>query len=434
MFSSNSQEQDSGSEYKMKFMSIASKDLKELLRDRRGLFFILLLPIFFMLIFSFAFGTMGQNNQPNSIAVVNLDTGVTLPNGTTVNYGNNFTDTMKGLKYQDTDINLFNITQTSESNATNLVKQRNVDLELIIPAGFSQSMVDMAQTVQGTGSAGSMTLNSSTGNVTSKLVIRGDKGYSGFGTSLSILTGAVGSYQDGIIGAMGGVEPQEFIQTSVEGIPGTQSFTAFDYIAPGMMVFAILLLSTSVAAMLTKEVESGTLRRLKLSEMTSFDYLFGGLLPWSLVAGAQIIILLAVAIMFGFHWQGGLNSIILAAIIGVVGGVASISLGMIIASFAKNPPQASQLGTLIAVPVSFLVGAFFQLPQVVIGTFMGQEVQIYSILPWYQIATALRTVLTNGGGWDSIVYNMAAALVLTAILFVLGVYLFSKSRLKSEKT
>ncbi|UTB32585.1 MAG: ABC transporter permease [Methanobacterium sp. ERen5] len=260
----------------MKFMSIASKDLKELLRDRRGLFFLLLLPIFFMLIFSFAFGTMGQNNEPNSIAVVNLDTGVTLPNGTTVNYGDNFTDTMKGLKYQDTDVNLFNITQTSEANASNLVKQRNVDLELIIPAGFSQSMVDMAQTVQGTGSAGAVTLNSSTSNVTSKLIIRGDKGYSGFGTSLSILTGAVGSYQDGVIGAMGGVEPQEFIQTSVEGIPGTQSFTAFDYIAPGMMVFAILLLSTSVAAMLTKEVESGTLRRLKLSEMTSFDYLFGG--------------------------------------------------------------------------------------------------------------------------------------------------------------
>jgi ABC-2 type transport system permease protein len=417
----------------MKFMSIASKDLKELLRDRRGLFFILLLPIFFMLIFSFAFGTMGQNNQPNSIAVVNLDTGVTLPNGTTVNYGDNFTDTMKGLKYQDTDVNLFNITQTSEANATNLVKQRNVDLELIIPAGFSQSILDMEKSVQ-SGGAGAVSLDSSTNNVTSKLIIRGDKGYSGFGTSLSILTGAVGSYQDGVIGALGGVEPQQFIQTSVEGIPGTQSFTAFDYIAPGMMVFAILLLSTSVAAMLTKEVESGTLRRLKLSKMTSFDYLFGGLLPWSLVAGAQIIILLVVAILFGFHWQGGFNSIILAVIIGIVGGVASISLGMIIASFAKNPPQASQLGTLIAVPVSFLVGAFFQLPQVVIGTFMGQPVQIYSILPWYQIATALRTVLTNGGGWNSIVYNMAAAVALTAILFVIGVYLFSKSRLKSEKT
>jgi len=416
----------------MKFMSIASKDLKELLRDRRALFFILLLPIFFMLIFSFAFGTMGQDNQPNSIAVVNLDNGVTLPNGTTVNYGNNFTDTMKGLKYQDSDVNLFNITQTTEDNATNLVKQRNVDLELIIPPGFSQSILEMEQSVK-SGNGAATTLNSSN-SVASKLIIRGDKGYSGFGTSLSILTGVVGSYEDGIIGALGGVEPQAYIQTDIEGIPGTQSFTAFDYIAPGMMVFAILLLSTSVAAMLTKEVEGGTLRRLKLSEMTSFDYLFGGLLPWSLVAGAQIVILLVVAIMFGFHWQGGITSIVLAVIVGIIGGVASISLGMIIASFAKNPPQASQLGTLIAVPVSFLVGAFFQLPQVVIGTFMGQEIQIYSILPWYQVATALRTVLTNGGGWNSIVYNIAAAIGLTTILFVIGVYLFSKTRLKSEKT
>ncbi len=48
----------------MKFLSIASKDLKELLRDRRGLFFILLFPLFFMLIFSFAFGGMGENNAP----------------------------------------------------------------------------------------------------------------------------------------------------------------------------------------------------------------------------------------------------------------------------------------------------------------------------------------------------------------------------------
>lgn len=419
----------------MKFMSIASKDLKELLRDRRGLFFILLLPIFFMLIFSFAFGTMGQNNQPNSIAVVNLDNGVTLPNGTTVNYGDNFTNTMKDLTYQGSDVKLFNITQTTDANATTLVKQRTVDLELVIPAGFSQSILNMEKSVLASNAgAGATTVNSSTTNSTSQLIIRGDKGYSGFGTSLSILTGAVGSYQDGVIGALGGVQPEAFIQTDIEGIPGTQSFTTFDYIAPGMMVFAILLLATSVAVMLTKEVESGTLRRLKLSDMTSFDYLFGGLLPWSLVAGAQIIILLGVAILFGFHWQGGFNSIVLAAIIGIVGGVASISLGMIIASFAKSPPQASQLGTLIAVPVSFLVGAFFQLPQVVIGTFMGQQIQIYSILPWYQIATALRTVLTNGGSWNSIVFNMAAAVVLTAILFVIGVYLFSKTRLKSEKS
>ncbi|MEN6554187.1 MAG: ABC transporter permease, partial [Methanobacterium sp.] len=71
----------------MKFMSIASKDLKELLRDRRGLFFILLFPLFFMLIFGFAYGNMGENNEPHSIAVVNYDQGVTMPGGTNINFG-----------------------------------------------------------------------------------------------------------------------------------------------------------------------------------------------------------------------------------------------------------------------------------------------------------------------------------------------------------
>ena len=82
-----------------------------------------------------------------------------------------------------------------------------------------------------------------------------------------------------------------------------------------MMVFAILLLATTVAAILTREVESGTLLRLKISKMRSFDLLFGGLIPWSLVAGAQVVILLVVAIILGLKWQGSVYSILLAIVI-----------------------------------------------------------------------------------------------------------------------
>ena len=80
-----------------------------------------------------------------------------------------------------------------------------------------------------------------------------------------------------------------------------------------MIVFAILLLATTIAAILTREVESGTLERLKMSKMSSFDLLFGGLIPWSLVAGAQVVILLIVAVLLGLHWQGGITSVILAS-------------------------------------------------------------------------------------------------------------------------
>ena len=83
----------------MKFISIAVKDFKELIRDRRGLFFILLFPIFFMMIFGFAFGGMGDNNTPHNIAVVNLDQGTINSTGSNVNYGNNLITVLEDQNY-----------------------------------------------------------------------------------------------------------------------------------------------------------------------------------------------------------------------------------------------------------------------------------------------------------------------------------------------
>lgn len=419
----------------MKFASIALKDLKEILRDRRSLFFILLFPMMFMLVFGFAFGSMGEQNQPHQIAVVNYDQGATMQ-GENVNFGNNLTTTLRDVKYQNSDVNMFNITTTTESSADQMVKQRTVDAELIIPADFSKSVSALiASTAQS--AAGSTALNTANTN-TSTLIIRGDTGYMGFGTSQGILVGVLSGFQDQLTSEVQSKVtgtasiPQKFIQSKVEGVPGTESFTSFDFIAPGMMVFAILLLATSVAAMLTKEVETGTLRRLKLSKMTSFDFLFGGIIPWSLVAAAQVIILFVVAIAMGFHWQGGATSLILAVIVGVIGGLSSISLGMIIAAFARDAKQASSLGTLIVVPMSFAVGAFFQLPEAVLGNFMGQTIQIYDFLPWTDTLNALRATLTYGGGWNAISFDVTMSLILAVVLFAVGVFLFSRTRLQAE--
>ncbi|HML04674.1 MAG TPA: ABC transporter permease, partial [Methanobacterium sp.] len=265
----------------MKFMSIAIKDLKELVRDRRNLFFILLFPLFFMLIFGFAYGNMGENNEPHAIAIVNYDQGVTMPNGTNMNFGDNITNIIKDVKYQDTDIKIFNVNLTSEKDADSLIKNRTVDAELIIPVNFSKSILNLTP---------------------STIIVRGDTGFMDFGTTQGILAGILEQYQFKLSMKLQNPSsnPQELIQSKIEGIKGTEAFTAFDWLAPGMIVFAILMLSTSVATILTREVDSGTLRRLKLSKMTSFDFLFGGLIPWSLVAAAQVLILLAVAIMIGF--------------------------------------------------------------------------------------------------------------------------------------
>jgi ABC-2 type transport system permease protein len=422
----------------MKFISIAVKDFKELIRDRRGLFFILLFPIFFMMIFGFAFGGMGEGNTPHNIAIVNYDQGtVNTTSGGNISYGNDLISALEDATYENSSVKLFNITTTTDSNAKDLLRQRTVDAELIIPSEFSNSMALLINNtiLSSTGQSSTSTI---TNNSTSTVIISGDTGFMGFGVAQGILVGVMNQYQDGVVNAVKnqiagtpGAEPTKFIDTKVQSIPGTQNFTQFDFLAPGMIVFAILLLATTVAAILTREVESGTLLRLKMSKMSSFDLLFGGLIPWSLVAGAQVVILLVVAIIFGLHWQGDFFSIILAIVIGIIGGVASIALAMIIAAFAKNDRQAANLGTLIVVPTSFLTGAFFQLPGVFLN-FFGHSFQVYDLLPWTHTLTALRSVLIFGSGWSSVSFEVEISAVLTLILFVIGVFLFSRTRLRAE--
>ncbi len=415
----------------MKFISIAVKDFKELVRDRRGLFFILLFPIFFMMIFGFAFGGMGDKNTPHNIAVVNLDQGTTNLTGGNVNFGNNLITSLQDQNYPQSDVKLFNVTITTDSNAQTLLSKRTVDAELTIPANFSDSVQSLINNTILSNTGQTTSANTSTNKITSTLVISGDTSYIGFGVSQGTLVGFLSQYQQGIVTKITGAQPTQYINTSVHSAAGTASFTQFDFLAPGMMVFAILLLATTVAAILTREVESGTLLRLKISKMRSFDLLFGGLIPWSLVAGAQVIILLGVAILLGLHWQGSFYSILLAIIIGIIGGIASISLAMIIASFAKNDRQAANLGTLIVVPTSFVTGAFFPLPAEYVNLF-GHSFQIYDILPWTHTLTALRSVLVFGFGWNTVSNDVIISAILTLILFVIGVFLFSKTRLGAE--
>ena len=414
----------------MKFISIAVKDFKELVRDRRGLFFILLFPIFFMMIFGFAFGGMGDKNTPHNIAVVNLDQGTTNSNGSNVNYGNELTTNLEDQNYEKSDVKLFNVTTTTNSTAQTLLTKRTVDAELIIPANFSDSVQSLINNTI-LSSTGQTSANTSTNKITSTLVISGDTSYIGFGVSQGTLVGFLSQYQQAIVTKITGAQPTQYINTTVQSVAGTSSFTQFDFLAPGMMVFAILLLATTVAAILTREVESGTLLRLKISKMRSFDLLFGGLIPWSLVAGAQVVILLVVAIILGLHWQGSYYSILLAILIGIIAGIASISLAMIIAAFAKNDRQAANLGTLIVVPTSFLTGAFFPLPAEYINV-LGHSFQIYDILPWTHTLTALRSVLVYGFGWNTVSNDVIISAILTLILFVIGVFLFSKTRLGAE--
>ncbi|MGB8371894.1 MAG: ABC transporter permease [Halobacteriota archaeon] len=450
----------------VKFLSLAIKALKQTIRDRRSLFFLLLFPIVFMIIFAFAFGSpssLGTGTAPHEIAVINLDRGATVSiNNTTqhINDGASLTQLLENVTYAQTDTHMFTLNNVSADQAQTMLKSRGLDAVITIPENFSQAVVALANAsarAETTSDIGLRVINGSTAqlpvnitlpkqsNVTAQVIVEGDTGSAAFGAAQVLIFNVLQQYQSQIqataIRQVDATLAQNqsqsnasinYISAAVQPLTGTRSLTLFDYQAPGLIVFALLMQVSSVAQDLTRESDRGTLGRLKLSNMRSFDLLFGTLLTWILIAVAQILLLLGVAIALGFSWAGGANSIGLALLVGIIGGIASISLGLLLAAFTTNERQAAQLGVLIAVPVFFLTGSFFPLPNEILGTAFGTTFQVYDLLPWTQVADALRQILVFGSGFGDVAAYVGFAIVLTAILFVIGVIFYSLVRLRPE--
>ena len=465
----------------MKFINITSKGIRENLRDRRGFVFLLGLPVLLIVLFAFAFGSgtfFSGGSLPHEVVIINNDAGVSLAvNNTTqyVNYGANFAGVLENATAENSTTHLFHINNASQGEAENLLKSRSIDALIIIPQNFSSgfaAMVNNSTRMAITSSVGQQSIaNASTlasginasiaglnpvpvtlpganvtlpkaGNVTSTLFIQGDTGFVNFATAQALITGIFDQYKNDVQAnatALAGPGAGNSLLTDyvpVETLPiaGTQSFSLFDYMVPGLIVFALLLQVSIVASSLARDVETGLLDRLKLSKMRAFDLLFGTFLTWSLITVGQIILLIGVAIALGFKHQGDFSSLGLAVVIGVIAGMASISLALIIASFTKNDRQAISLSVMLSVPLGFIAGAFIPLPRQVLGEFGGRTYMVYDVLPWTHAISALRSVLTYGTGLSGdVIFEMAWLIFLTAILFIVGVLTYAVVRLKAEK-
>jgi ABC-2 type transport system permease protein len=432
----------------MRFVAIASKALKERFRDRNGLAMQLLFPAVFMLVFGLAFSSGGVGkSRPYEILVINDDAGTLDQQGMMHSYGEELLDLLADATYQNSTTKLFTLANATEDDARELLTDREVNVVVLIPEDFSVAIESMVNaTVRGILTSlvgegyippGQVPPLPQTNDLRTFVTLQGDPGYQGFGAAQSIFLALLDGYVEGIrqaaaqeiLSTVPGAPPvaltTEQVSVQVDSITGTREASNFSYFAPGIMIFGLLLSAIAASEALAREVERKTLARLKISMMSSFDLLFGSLLPWALFAGFQVLILFGVALALGYDWSGGYGSILLAIGIGCIVGIACVALGMLLAAFARNTEHASSLGTLVAVPMSFVVGVFIGFPP-------GLFTQITAFLPWRQGLLALLKVLSYGSPMDEVVPNITALIIETAVLFALGVIAFSTTKLRPE--
>lgn len=381
----------------MKIFDIVQLNFKQLIRDKKNLFFLLLFPAVFMLIFGIGFGDNVESDV--DIAVINHD------NASGVNLGNELVGVIKDFNSSENE-SLFTVHEvSSEDKAQKMLENGSVSTILIIPQGFTS---DMGNNMSSLG----------------EIVIKGNPIDADYGIGSSVISGIVSEFSKQIINKVAGQTIPE-IELKYEDLNISSSST-FDLYAPGLIVFAILMTITVVASNVASEEESGMIKRLKLSKMKTIDYVVGNLISWSFVGVIQVIIMLLVAVLVGFKWEGGIYTLVLACIVGIVTTFSSVAVALIIVAFSKNAKQASSISPIVAVPLSFIAGAFIPLPDCVIATINNQQIQIYEILPWNQAITAIRQVLTYGQGLDAIFMNLIIILIMGIILLAISVLLFNR--------
>ena len=120
-----------------------------------------------------------------------------------------------------------------------------------------------------------------------------------------------------------------------------EEFSFLDYMAASMAILFMMFSMTSSTRTILVEREEGTLPRMLVSPTNSAGVLGGKMLGAYLTGVLQMLVLiLAGRLLFGINWGNPLGVILLT--LTLVG--ASCGWGLLVASFARSPGQASAIG------------------------------------------------------------------------------------------
>jgi ABC-2 type transport system permease protein len=205
--------------------------------------------------------------------------------------------------------------------------------------------------------------------------------------------------------------------------------TEFDLYAPGMIIFALLLLIPQTAMLVAREIRWNTLRRLRLTPLRAWELLSGIGLAQMVVAVLMVVLVFGAAILLGYNNQGQLW---LAILVGLAVSFSSVGLGLLVACFIENDSQAINVGSAVTMTQVFLSGAFYQFPSMTLFVILGHQIDLFDIIPATHGFLALQQVLSYGANFQQISFRLTATLVLSIVYLIMGIVFFQHLKMKER--
>ena len=340
---------------------LVKADFRMFLRDKDSLFWTFFFPIFFMGILGAVFGNLGKVTF--TLGVVNLD-------------GSQSSSELVDASHEQ---GIFQIQSLDNDDINQSFKNGEVDLVLVIPAGFGESFNESISGIGTEPQPGPATVYFYSSRSTS--------GQSE--TALSIGSQTVSEYNKQII--------QNITQVSDVVVSSNNKVFSLDlryidFLAPGIVALSIMSTGVfSIVTILTTMREKHILRRIQATPLHPATLIAGLIVTRLVVALIQTAFILIIAVaLFGVQIRGNFLHMLVMIIVGALGFV---TIGFAISSYARTSESAYAVSNVVIMPMFFLGDTF--IPISIMPSYMQP---IAKAMPLSYLSDGLRSIMIFDSG------------------------------------
>lgn len=214
-----------------------------------------------------------------------------------------------------------------------------------------------------------------------------------------------------------GRAPIEAYTLNVDGV-ADENLDTIDYIVPGIIGFSIMSLGVfSVAQGFITYKSSGALRRLFVTPIHPLSFIVAQSFTRLIMVIINVLTMLVLAaVMFDFHMVGNVFSFL---VISLFGAVLFLGMGYAIAGWAKDENQAAPVANILFFPMMFLGGTFF--PR---ELFPEAVQKVAEFLPLSYLTDGLRLIANEGATVLNLGSEMLGLTIWIIISYAVAVKVF----------
>ena len=359
-----------------KILAVGSKEMRQILRDRRTLLILLFIPAFFLLLYGYALSFDIRNVR---LAVQDRDRSTQSRElvSSFVNSGY-----FRLVGYEDSDAEL-----------ARLVDAGKVRAILSIPSGFERDL----------------TLKRP---VTVQVVIDGDNANT---------ASTVAGYARQLIAEFGAVQMVARQADPGSRIPGpvitvepriwyNPQLRSALFLVPGLIAYISMITAVvSTALSVVREKERGTMEQVRMAPIGPVSYILGKTLPYLAISfTSAVLIVLAAMLLFDLPMRGSWALLFLSIGLFLIGAQAQ---GLLISTIADTQQVAFQIALLSSMlPTMILSGFIFPISS------MPAVVQaITHIVPARYFLVALRAIVLKGADITAFWQDLVALAIFATV-------------------